>query len=246
MYAAQAYCKVPVAPTIAVAVETTTPPNEPVAAPATTAPTRDANKKQGSRLLSKLFKKDNKSSEPPKLSEKSNQNSIDASYEQELPSQEQELRNMGIVQPCPFIRPLGQKLEARVEASPFSRGGSSAIPSSDSTVFQNPQYRSDRSITRASYVSDSECGDAVDEPPADVAEAQNGNYYPQDVDYSQEEIEGFIKSQIRYIASVAAESADCIKHWEFWLGLYANVSITSWTWPRIGNDMDCLRHHYLP
>jgi hypothetical protein len=231
MYASQAYCKVPVAPTIAVAVDSITPPNGHVATSTMTAPARDTNKKQGSRLLSKLFnKKEIKPSESPNFSEKSNTNNVNASNEQTLPSQEQELRNLGIVQPCPFIRPLGHKLEARVEASPFSRGGSSAIPSSDSPVFQNTQCRSNRSITRASYISDSECGDAVDEPPADITKAQNGKYYPQNVEYSQEEIENHIKAQIRDLASYAAENADYIHHWEYWLSLYVNVSIISLIW----------------
>lgn len=108
--------------------------------------------------------------------------------------------------------------------------GSSAIPSSDSTVFLSSQNKTDRDITRASYVADSECGDAVDEPTVDTEEAQNGNYYPQDIHYSHEEIKTFIAGQIRYIASIAAENADYVKHWEFWLNLYANVSSTFHIW----------------
>jgi hypothetical protein len=236
MYASRAVCGVPVVqdPT----VKSTKPQNGPgvlslshsgsgIVRIQTAA--QEMNKKHGSTgFISKIFSK----------KEKENKGvSDDVLQEYELMAKKED-QLKGLIQPCPFIRPLQNKPEARVEKKPFGKSARAkpgfAQPAANGSQLSDSIYKSHTQRTISSYVTDSECGHTLeDDSTADISVAQDDGNYQID-HYGQEErtessagaVRHFMDDQIDYATSLATQDPDLVEHWRCWLLNYATVSIS--------------------
>lgn len=212
-----------------------------------TVPAKGVNKKHGSSgFMNKLFHK-KESREVGDVGIYNSANSVksvddDTTRESELNKTNEE-KIKEFVQPCPYIRPLTVKPEARIEEKPFGprgvRGKLLAVqpPSADGSQHSDSIYASDTQGTTSKYATDSEYESTLEDgSTADVSVVHDEKYQDYDYDhYEQEKCTQapsagsfcFMTSQIEYILSFTAREMDPKEPWIQWLKDYANVSTLS-------------------
>jgi hypothetical protein len=163
-------------------------------------------KRQGTTsLITRLFSRQTAVAKESEAPEPINDNEV----EQEKP-QVNELK----VMPCPFIRPLGMRLQPRQEPSPLSHRGSIAKVSAAITVTRNRGETSRMLNSRLSVAS----RHSLVENELPPSKEEDGSKPSIDVQLAQ---------QREYVAVTAAPDAYVVDDWRFYIRCYSEVSSMS-------------------
>jgi hypothetical protein len=119
----------------------------------------------------------------------------------------------GLVTPCPFIRPLEHKLQARFEPRPRPKAASVATASTGSSAMAIAINREEANrILNSSLLAQT---DSVTE----LSTTEHGEGLESDID-SQ------ISQQLEYVAVTSAYDSEAVQHWRYYIECYSKVGTT--------------------
>lgn len=119
----------------------------------------------------------------------------------------------GLVTPCPYIRPLEHKLQARFEPRPRPKPASTATASTGGSAIAIATNREKANrILNGSLLSEET--DSV----TDLSTTEPGEELEGDID-SQ------ISQQLEYVAVTSAHDSEVVQHWRYYIECYSKVRI---------------------
>lgn len=135
----------------------------------------------------------------------------------------------GLITPCPFIRPLEHKLQARSEPMPMRKTTSfDTLCTGSSAFITMNREEANRILNNKHTVDEMDSGirdmSTIDGDAGDpTIESATDLYRMEYQENPEDDIETQISQQVEYTAVTSAQDSEAVHHWRYYIQCYSKV-----------------------